>query len=321
MPLTITDVAKFKDTDKEVGLIEENLHIVPELAVLPVRSIPGFEYFTVMRTGVPTTGFRAPYTGVAYTPSAFTRQTNSTQILSGHVEIDKAVAAAWDSQNPELPFEDVEASGVMMSQLQTLGRQIFNTVDATNGFPGLNSFAGLIFNAGGTTVATSSSIYLVSLGTQGVHVVFGGDHTFQLGDFYDQSLTDGSGNKYAGRVADLTAWTGLQLINPFSVCRITNVTADTSATCTDNLIAQALELFPIGQAPDYIFMSKRSRRQLQESRSKIASGTDRNAKGTETWAPTPLESNGIPLIATGSIGVTEALVVTATSPSAGVFPN
>jgi hypothetical protein len=86
-----------------------------------------------------------------------------------------------------------------------------------------------------------------------------------------------------------------------SICRIKKLTADSGNGLTDDLIAQALEKFPAGVRPDVMFMSKRSRRQLQNSRTAV------NATGAP--APFPVESHGVPIVVTSALSNVEALTL------------
>jgi len=95
------------------------------------------------------------------------------------------------------------------------------------------------------------------------------------------------------------AYPGLQIGNKYAVGRIKKITTDSGKTLTDALIAQLLEKFPVGFRPDYLFMNRRSLRQLQSSR------TATNPTGAP--APFPSESFGIPIVVTDSIVSTETL--------------
>jgi hypothetical protein len=98
-------------------------------------------------------------------------------------------------------------------------------------------------------------------------------------------------------------WAGLQITNYKAIGRICNLTADSGKGLTDDLIADLLEQFPIGGKPDALFMSQRSQRQLQDSR------TATNPTGNP--APFPNEAFGVPIEPTDSIINTEALLTAA----------
>ena len=319
MPVhSLFDVAKLTGNDVAVGLIEENQTYAPEVMSFLSRVIPGTSYKTAVATTLPTTGFTAANQGIAATKSVFDQRLTECFIFRGAVEIDLAVSRASEGLGLA-DIEMIEASRVTRSALVTLGGQIFNSTSSV-GFTGLKAFTPKTATAGtspitvdatGTTSATASSIYAVKFGLQDVHLVFGNNNVLQLGEFRDQQLTDASGGKYAGRVAELTAHIGLQLGNVNCVGRILNVTADSGKTASDSLISQLIEKFPVGYTPDAFYMSRRSAGQLARSRSvTIFSqvGVAPNAARTTPNIVSRVQDwDGIPIIVSDNIGITDTI--------------
>ena len=162
----------------------------------------------------------------------------------------------------------------------------------------------MVVNATGTTVDTASSVWGVRLAVDGVCGVFKGDgDPFVLGDrtVVQRVVNPGTDNKtFPAYYTPGTAWLGLQVGSAYDIGRIANVTADSGKTLTDDLIAQLLEKFPVGYGPTHLLMSRRSLRQLQNSR------TATNPTGAP--APFPQEAFGVPLIVTDAISNTEELL-------------
>lgn len=325
---TLLDIAKLNGNDAVVGLVEENLTYAPELSVVPARTVKGTSYRTVSRDTYPGVGFRAANGGVPYTKSTFLNRLHECYIFSGNIRADVAVAMAHED-GPEA-FKAIEASGVMKQALIEIGQQFFyGTAADAKGFPGLNAFHTaftteltnrsvdtLVVDAGGTTADTASSVYGVKFGEQGLQFIFGQGSAMTLGDWFEQMVNDGNaGQDYKAFVNSLNAWIGLQAANPYCIGRIKKLTADSGKGLTDSLGEDLLALFPIGYKPDVWFMNRRSRRQLQKSRSVVLSSgvpQRQNATGTgtggaEITAPVPTEMCGIPIICTDSLTNTEAL--------------
>lgn len=310
---TLLDVAKMQYNDAAVGLIEESVQAAPEVQVFQARSIPGFSYKTLVRTALPSVGFTAANEGVAASGSITEQRIFETYILRGAIELDLAVVSA--SSGLGLPdLEMIESQGVVEATLRKLGGQIwYGTTNDSKGFPGIKAFlpkgGTTVVDAGGTTASTASSVYFVKFGLQNTHLLFGNNTTLALSPFANQQLTDSNGNKYAGRVASLTAWAGLQIGNKYSVGRICNLTEDSGKGLTDALLAKALAQFPVGYTPDAIFMSRRSRRQLQVSRTVtlFGQGSTKPGGNLATIAPVPTEYDGVPIYATDQILDTDSI--------------
>jgi hypothetical protein len=314
---TLLDIAKLNGNDQVVGLIEENLTSAPELGVFASRQIPNTSYYTVKRTAFPTVGFTSANQGIAASKSTWQKQLHEAYIMRSAIKCDLAVAAAFERGIAEL--EMMEADGVMRQAMIYTGKQIWYGVsNDAKGFPGIKaitpkdlSISPAVVDATGTTATTASSIYAVKMGVKDAHIVFGNNTTFNVSAFRDQQISDGAGGEYAGRVAELTSWLGLQIGNINCVGRICNITADSGKTASDALISQLLEKFPVGYKPDYLFMSRRSAAQLQRSRTVTINsgpGSARAASGNmEIIADLPSSSFGIPIIVTDSILNTDAI--------------
>lgn len=106
--------------------------------------------------------------------------------------------------------------------------------------------------------------------------------------------------------SNLSAWVGMQWVNKNALGRIYNLTAQTGKGLTDSLVADLLAKFPVGYTPDALFMTRRSRAQLQKSRSAVT--TALTGSTPLAYAPLPMESNGIPIIITDSITNTETII-------------
>jgi len=314
MKNTLLDLTKRTAGAKEVGLIEENLQYAPEVAMVPAKTIAGTSYTTLARVGLPTVGFTSVNQGVTASKSTYKNALVQTFPLRSLVKVDKALVNA-DSSLPSLQTD--EASGVMEAALRHIGRQFYygqNAGGDSEGSIGLQDVVGAeqTFDASGTTADTGSSVYLVKFGRKDVQMVFGNNSTLSLAPFRDETLTDSDGGEFDGSVAHLTAWQGVQCTNPNSVVRIANLTEDSGKGLTDAILAKALALFPSGVTPDAIFMTRRTRSQLQADRATRTAtrgnGKNGSVGGGSTYSPTPTDFEGIALTPTDSILNTEPLI-------------
>lgn len=311
---TLLDIAKLNGNDKLVGLIEENLTSAPELTRFPMRTIKGTTYTTSVRTSFPSVGFRGANAGHTAGKSTWDKRQVQCFIFGGVIQVDKAVANAHE--DGAAAFEMMEANGVTKNAMIKLGSQIWYGVTSdASGFPGIKSLlakgGAMVVDATGSAALTASSVYAVKFGIQDVTLVAGQNGTMMLSDFMDQQVADPNDATkiIPSRVADLTAWTGLQVGNSNCVGRICNLTAENGKGLTDALLADLMSKFPVGYVPDAIFMSRRSRKQLQAARTVVLNGgaSGKPNGGAATVAPTPTEYEGVPIIATDSILDTDAI--------------
>ena len=308
--MNLLDLAKLNGSDAVVGLIEDSIEAAPELKVIPARTIKGTTYQTVVRTGLPSVGFRSANQGVAAGKSKFASKIVQAFILSGRIEIDQAILLAGDRSPEEL--KAIEGSGVMEAILRAVGTQVFyGTAADGKGFPGLASMVDddMVVDATGSSSATGSSVYAVRFGPKAVEFVTGNNTVMDLGAWRIESMIDADGKKFPAEVADLTGWIGLQCVSKYAVGRIRDLTADTGKGLTDLLVATLLAKWR-GPGPDALFMNRRSAFQLQTSRTLVANVTTSGKAdgGLTSFAPQPTESNGIPIVITDQLTNTETLV-------------
>ena len=299
--LTMLDVMKANSGDPEVSIIEDNIVFAPEFELLPSKSIETTHYKARIRTGLPTVGFRAANLGFPRSKSTYEERLINTFILSGRVEGDRAVVDTWPGGSDAYFAE--EGAAVFQAGQRIFGTQFYyGKVAESDGFPGLEAAVAdaMTLDATGTTADGATSIYFVRMGVRDVRGVNGNGGGMQLGSIHEETIEDKDGNSLPGYVADMTSWLGLQAVNENSIARIYNITKETGKTVDDDLLSRALELFPSQFQPTHIFMNKQSVGQLARSR------TATNITGVP--APRPTDYEGLPIIATDSLIITEPIV-------------
>jgi hypothetical protein len=317
----LLDLAKLKDHDKVVGLLEEVADSAPEVFAIPARTVTGTSYKISGRHTNPGVGFRQANDGWTPGKSSYFSRIIECKIFGGVINADKAVALA-DEDGPEA-FRSREALGVANQAVLELGQQtIYGTATDANGFPGLKELhaqlsaervqlglTAIEVDATGTSAGTGSSVYMIKTGPMGVQYVFGGGDAFRMGEWTEQQVTVNN-KQLPCFVNDLTAWAGLQAASIHSVGRLFDLTADSGKTLSDSLLWQLWHKFPLGHKPDLILMSRRSSQQLQTSRTVVinANGNTRGGNNVEN-IPAPADNfNGIPIVVTDSITDAETLV-------------
>ena len=313
--LTMLDIAKQKGTDPAVGLIEENLTWAPEFSILPARAVAGTTFKVPVRTAWPTVSFRQPNGSSAPVKSTYEQKQISLGYIDAQLQIDNAVAMASD-----VPAEVLlarEEVGAVRGAMIKFGTCVWYGTDSTlgdaNAFPGaldVYDSTNNVVDAAGTTSSTGSSVWLVVALPSYMEAIAGQNTPFALGQWRKQQVSGISCSGVSTSwVNSLEAWLGVAFYNKYALVRIKNLTADSGKGLTDSLLAQAIEKFPVGTVPTHIFMSRRSRRQLQVSRTVtlFGNGNLKPSGGLATVAPIPTEYDGIPIIATDSILNTEAI--------------
>lgn len=296
---TLLDLAKLNAGEASVGLIEEAVKSTPELAVGAAMTISGVNYNTVVRTGLPTVGFRNANEGVTPSTSTYINRLNSCNILAAYVDADVAVADAYENGGAAA-YMALESVGVLRSAYITAGRQFFYGTSAdAKGYDGLTSLVDstMVVDAQGDDADKCTSAYLVRFGMQDLTWIFGNGSVLEVSDMVKNRIVVDSKVLTAYSI-ELTTRIGLALHNKYAVARICNI--DTGKPLTDDLIASAISKFPVGMEPNAIFVNRRGRTMLQQSR------TATNVTGAP--APFPVDAFGIPVYATESIVDTEAVV-------------
>ena len=311
--LTALDIAKMNGRDVSLGLIEENLNAAPEVEILPARPITGTSFKGLVRTAYPSGEFRKLNEGVEPTKSTYVNKTFETFYYDGQMEMDCAVAKA-DEQGEDHALM-LEADGHARGFLLTAGKQVWygtGTGGDADGFPGAVQVvdSNMVVDATGSTADTGSSVYAVCASPKFFELIFGRDGVLTVGEWRKQSITRSSKEMTAWKNS-MEGYVGAAWYSKYAVGRIKKLTADSGKGLTDSLIADLLAKFPVGVMPTHFFMSRRSRTQLQKSRTValFGQGATKPSAGLELIAPIPTEAFGIPIIATDSILDTEALTL------------
>ena len=306
MPLpTLLDIAKMNGSDQVVGLIDETSKAHPEITLGYARTIKGLQYKTLVRTALPTVGFRDANQGANASKGTYENRLVETFILNPRWECDKAVADRHEDGREA--YIALEAEAQMEAAMQALATQFYygrdNGGDA-KGHPGLidaYDATNMVVDAGGTTANTGSSLWAVKFGPKHVGWVWGNGGSLEIPDVRTETLYDEEDKPFDGYVQSLLAYPGVQVGSVRSVGRIKKLTEDSGKGLTDALIGKLLAKFTVGLRPDVLLCSRRSLEQLRASR------TATNATGAP--APIPTEAFGIPLHPTEAIKDTEALTL------------
>lgn len=260
-------------------------------------------------TGAPVVGFRSPNTGRENSKSSDTLVSTDLKLLDASFSVDKGLADAF-RDGPEA-YIAREARRHLKASFFAAEKQFLNgTGEDADGFSGMADGANLdglgdaqVVDAGGTTATTGSSVWLIRTNDDGndVTAITGQAGQIEIGDAVVTVVEDtGNGGRFTAYHVPILGWLGLQVGSIHSIVRIANLTEDAGKGLTDELIYEALSVFPASKQPNLIVGNRRSLRQLRASRSAT------NATGAP--APRPTEVEGIPIITTDAITSTEALL-------------
>ncbi len=238
--------------------------------------------------------------------SADTLVTINLKILDASFAVDQALAHAYRG-GVEAYIQREGIRHLKAAMFQAEKQVVGGTNNESAGFTGFEDSADLdaladtdtVVDAGGTTESTASSVYLIRSLDDGCAVIGGNDGEIMMGETVSQRLA-GSTGTYPAYYTPVTGWLGLQLGAKFDIVRICNLTEDSGKGLTDDLISTALSKFAAARRPNIIAMSRRSLKQLQQSR------TATNATGAP--APFPADSFGVPIVTTDGITDTETLL-------------
>lgn len=307
---TLLDIAKANGSDATTGLIDETTSAHPEITVGAARTIKGQNYKTLVRTALPTVSFRPANQGAAVSKSKYENRMVETYNLDLPWIVDKAVADRYEDGAEA--FIALEASAIVEAGMVRMASQFYYgglpesngcySFGDPNGFPGLLASYdddNMIVDAGGTTDDIASSVWAVKFGPDRVQWVYGEDGSLDISPLLIFPMFDGNGNPYTAYHQQLLCYPGVQIGNLRTVGRIKKITTDIGATLTDDMLYSLLALFPVGYQPDAIFMSRRSLKQLRQSRTAV------NVTGSP--APVPTEIEQIPIYPTDAISNEETL--------------
>lgn len=304
---TALDVAKLNAADELAGMIEENRDHAPEMALIPGFTIPGTTFKTVIREEVPEGGFKDAGGGVVIGKNRYRNDIVETFPYENHLGDTLDIARGY--RRGEAAWLTLQESGAVKGAMQKFGRQLYygrNGTGDSKGHPGLvDSYNKdkMTVDAGGTTANTCSSVWFLSFGDMEdgkVSYVFGNETVMEFGEWMKQRVEISTGKFAMSWVNALLAHVGVQFLDIHAVGRIKKLTEDAGKGLTDKLGHAMLEKFPVGMTPDIALMTKRSRRQLQDSR------TNTQQPGAVAL---PTDIAGIPIAVTDSILNTEALTL------------
>lgn len=304
--LTTANVAVFNKTDMDL-VVDDILNASPLLRVLAARTCKSNSFVYTRKTVAPSVGFRAANDGIFGAVTTREKITVSLGILDASFAVDVAVAQADERGWQHIMAE--EAIDHLRAAMFQVEKQVLNGTKnvGTNAFAGLADSTyldvtgdSMVVDAGGAQNFTGSSVYLIRSGPGDIEVLWGQDGEIAIGDMQVIERAGESSGTFPAYYHPITGWAGLKIGSIYSAARIANITEETNCGLDDDLIAEALGLFPADRPPTHIVMNRRSLRQLQQSR------TATNATGAP--APFPTEAFNVPIIVTDALLNTEQLL-------------
>jgi hypothetical protein len=298
--LTLADMVKINDVSVADMGATEIFNDAPVLALL--NAIPashGTTHKFNKESTAPTVGFRTPGNGRDLSKSADTQVSVDLAILDASLAIESALAKSHP-KGADYVIER-EAMRHLRAAFSHAEKQMFYGLgnDAA-GFSALvDSLSAvanaMVVNAGGATAANAlTDVWMIRTTSDErfLNAVVGNDGEIAIGSRYEQMLDGANSKKRNCFVQVIESWLSLAMESTKAVARLVNIN-DGANKLNDNLLSSLYEKFDESNPPTHIVMNKRSRRQLQQSRTATSP--------TGAPAPWPEEWNGIPIISSKAI--------------------
>ena len=302
--LTLTQL-NFDGSDSAVpDIVEDNIQYCPEAGLFEADVIERTSYPALVRTGYPTAQFRQYNQGVAPSGATYRTVEVQTSIIDTRVECDKRYADSYHKGGAPA-WQTLKASEEMVGIMRLIGHQTYYGKDNDPlGFPGLWELVdpGMMIDLEGAVQGDGfrSSIWAVKTGPLDVMHVYGNNKTLDMEpEWRVQDFTPDPTQptkKIVGYVNQWGGHVGLQVLGKNSIACIKNVTSDPDHPVTMEIMRELLEVFPIGVVPDYIMMTRQTRKYLRKSL----------ITALIPDPPTPTDVDDVPFVATDSISNAEA---------------
>jgi len=307
---TLAGLVQFNDQNLADLNVSDLLDDAPLMQVLHAQAASnGTEHKYLKQTTASSSSFRAALDGITKTKSADTLVTDTLAILDGSFDTDVALADAYKGgRDAWLQMELVRTMKQVFANAES--QVIYGTGNDSSGFAGLvddgqlDALAdAMVYGAGGTTADTQTSCFLIRTGADDASFILGNDGNIVVEDEPTIIQKDGSGSgTFPALYCPVTGYSGFQIGGAYSVARIANIhPSDSGANLDDDLVAEALSLFPASRQPNLCVMNRQALKMLQQSR------TATNSTGAP--APFPTEAFGVPIVVTDAIVSTEAVEV------------
>lgn len=313
--LTLANLIKLNDknlADFEGSDLFDAAPLMGTIAAIPSSNNTQHKY--LKETAAPVVGFRAVNTGLDNSVGTHELVTVDLKILDFGFRVDIAEAKGYKG-GPEALLAFM-LKGHLKAALFAAEKQFLNGTNSNaDGFTGfaqaLPLSSPMVYNATGAAADTGSSVYLIRANGDETDVMAIGGSSDEAGpdagalldveEAYITTDEDANGKKFDVYRQPGLGWLGVQVGSLTSLGRICNITEETGKTLTDDMIYEAISLFPAAKKPTHVVMNRRSLKQLRKSR------TATNATGAPAPLPTALE-DGTPIIVTDAIADDEAIL-------------
>lgn len=295
MPDTLTTIAqllKLNDANLAPDFANNLLQDAPlirAMAAVTANASQGTQHKYLAETTAASAGFRPVNTGLDYTASDQTLITLDLKTMSANPRVDQQIAKAYPGGVEA--FMDFESTRALRTAFRNLDSQlVLGTSSDANGFAGIMSSTytnqladAMVYNAAGSAARTS--VWFLRFGPEDVELVVGNGGIITSGETFEQLVADSTGKLMPIYARIQEGLLGLKLGGAYSIGRICNLAA---GALTDDMMFEALSLFPASRMPNLIVMNGRSLKDLRNSR------TATNATGAP--APIPTEVANIPIL-------------------------
>jgi len=320
--LTLVDVmqrhgSSASPLDKKI--VEEVIYQAPVFEKMPVKVLKGTNYKYQVRDSIPMIGPRPYNAGVEALKSSYRTDNAECFLYDGKILVDKGLADS-DPEGPNaLMAEEVLAHtrGTMFGLETAL---FYGDAVSKFGMRGLrNTIADYMTrsidpakNTEETREAGGSTVWFLQMRGDKMSVLFGNSRTIAFGPQRTQDVlrptgeVDDNGNEKIGTmeayIRHCTFHVGFVQRSIFAAGCLVNV--DKAHPLTDEALSDALEMFPAGEKPTHIVMNSRCLSLLKKSRAQQLTYR-KGQSGQVTYAETPTEFEGIPIIVTDALLVDE----------------
>jgi hypothetical protein len=308
-PIPLSEMIKINDQNvSDVDGISDLLQDAPFLAAMYAQPASnGTQHKYLKETKAPVVGFRAANDGIEHDSSEDTLVTIELAILDASHHHDQELVNQY-KKGPDA-FMAREGNRHLQAGFFKTEQQLFygQLAGAADGFTGLADAATIdaladpmVVDGGGATALSSVFVVRSVPADTDFTTVMGNDGNINLGNVYQQMMAGAVTGMFNALVQPIAAYLGAQIGSIYSVGRIANLDATTNGL-DDDKIAAAISAFPSGRQPTHLAMNRRSRRQLQQSRTAT--------NGTGAPAPFPTEAFGVPIITSDAIINAETALV------------